>query len=144
MHLTPHGTESEDPESPLESEAGARPYGLKPYGLKPYGLKPYGLKPYGLKPYGLKPYGLKPYGLKPYGLKPYGLKPYGLKGGADDATGEAWSAEVSELVTERSAIIRLGATVVSAEDNRDVPVLGPFLAGTLPLGISSWTRKRRA
>jgi hypothetical protein len=97
-------------------------------------LKPYGLKPYGLKPYGLKPYGLKPYGLKPYGLKPYGLKPYGLKGDLDESAGEQWSAEITELVTERSAVLRLGATVVSAEENRNVPFLGVFTAGTLPLG----------
>jgi hypothetical protein len=127
--MPPDGTETEYPESPLESESGGRPYGLKPYGLKPYGLKPYGLKPYGLKPYGLKPYGLKP-----YGLKPYGLKPYGLKGELDEAAGEEWSAQIAELVTERSAALRLGATVVSAEDNRDVPVLGPLNpAGTFPV-----------
>jgi hypothetical protein len=116
--MPPDGTETEYPESPLESESGGRPYGLKPYGLKPYGLKPYGLKPYGLKPYGLKPYGLKPYGLKPYGLKPYGLKPYGLKAG--EGVGDAWSAEVSELVTEHSAVVRLGATIVPADDDVDV------------------------
>jgi hypothetical protein len=87
-------------------------------------LKPYGLKPYGLKPYGLKPYGLKPYGLKPYGLKPYGLKPYGLKGGPVDL-GEEWSADVSALVTERSAVIRLGGTVVGADQDVRVPVWDP-------------------
>jgi Phage capsid family len=134
--MPPDGTETEYPESPLESESGGRPYGLKPYGLKPYGLKPYGLKPYGLKPYGLKPYGLKPYGLKPYGLKPYGLKPYGLKPyglkSPEADLGAEWSADVSELVGERSAVIRLGATVVCADDDVHVPWLGDLAGGVMP------------
>jgi hypothetical protein len=82
---------------------------------------------------------LKPYGLKPYGLKPYGLKPYGLKGGLGEEDEDAWSAGVSTLVTERSAVIRLGATVVCADDEVRVPslarldangLLNPFVLGS--------------
>jgi HK97 family phage major capsid protein len=100
-----------------------RPYGTKPYGTKPYGTKPYGTKPYGTKPYGTKPYGTKPYGTKPYGTKPYGTKPYG---GSRDGNGgldpDAWSADVAELVCDRSAVIRLGATIVACDYEVQLPV----------------------
>jgi Phage capsid family len=88
-----------------------------PY-FRPYGAKPYGGKPYGGKPYGGKPYGGKPYGGKPYGGKPYGGKPYGAKRADDDAgflDPEEWCAEIAELFYEYSAVMRLGASVVSTD-----------------------------
>ena len=120
--------EDEFPERPY----GAKPYGAKPYGAKPYGAKPYGAKPYGAKPYGAKPYGAKPYGAKPYGAKPYGAKPYEESGPVDPAE---WGDEICELVLSRSAVVRLGATVVSGDSEvtistaiPDVTFRGPGVA----------------
>src|SRR4029453_5552703 len=90
----------------------------RPYGTKPYGTKPYGTKPYGTKPYGTKPYGTKPYGTKPYGTKPYGTKPYAAEDALDPAV---WSADVAELICERSAVIRLGASIVADDFELQIP-----------------------
>jgi HK97 family phage major capsid protein len=103
-----------------EDDVIERPYGTKPYGTKPYGTKPYGTKPYGTKPYGTKPYGTKPYGTKPYGTKPYGTKPYPDEEALDP---EVWSADVAELVCERSAVIRLGATIVAGDFKLQIPLV---------------------
>src|SRR5215475_5362212 len=81
-------------------------------GLRPYGGKPYGGKPYGGKPYGGKPYGGKPYGGKPYGGKPYGGK--GADGGLVDW--DDWEIDIGELVCERSAVIRQGATLFTGDE----------------------------
>jgi HK97 family phage major capsid protein len=106
---------------------GARPYGARPYGARPYGARPYGARPYGARPYGARPYGARPYGARPYGARPYGARPYGARlsfdddweGGALDP--EVWSADVSELILERSAVIRLGAMIVIDEYELPVP-----------------------
>ncbi len=109
---------------------GGRPYGGRPYGGKPYGGKPYGGKPYGGKPYGGKPYGGRPYGGRPYGGKPYGGRPYGGKpiGQQGDPGGfldlDEWSADIGELVCERSAVIRQGATLF-AGDELQLPSFAP-------------------
>jgi len=106
---------------------GGRPYGGRPYGGRPYGGRPYGGRPYGGRPYGGRPYGGRPYGGRPYGGRPYGGRPYGgrltsAEGSETDVLDpEQWSADVSELVWERSAVIRLGATVVCDEYELAVP-----------------------
>ena len=102
------GTDWED-----EEESPERPFGPKPFGPKPFGPKSFGLRPFGPKPFGPKPFGPKPFGPKPFG--------------AGDADGgfldpEAWGADIAELVCERSAVIRLGATLISSERGRSVPV----------------------
>jgi HK97 family phage major capsid protein len=112
--------DSENVDFSDEDDVIERPYGTKPYGTKPYGTKPYGTKPYGTKPYGTKPYGTKPYGTKPYGTKPYGTKPYPDEDALDP---EVWSADVAELVCERSAVIRLGATIVAGDLELEMPAV---------------------
>jgi hypothetical protein len=118
---------SDDADWEGEGEAQDRPYGAKPYGAKPYGAKPYGAKPYGAKPYGAKPYGAKPYGAKPYGAKPYGAKPYGAKLiGADGFLDpDEWSADIAEIFCERSAVIRLGADLVSTDNEVWITAFNP-------------------
>ena len=109
-----------------EEEFPGRPFGPKPFGPKPFGPKPFGPKPFGPKPFGPKQFGTRPFGPKPFGPKPFGPKPFGPKaGGADEADGgfldlDEWSAEIAELVCGRSAVLRLGATLV-APDQGVVP-----------------------
>ena len=107
-----------------EEEFPGRPFGPKPFGPKPFGPKPFGPKPFGPKPFGPKPFGPKPFGPKPFGPKPFGPK----AGGADEADGgfldlDEWSAEIAELVCGRSAVLRLGATLVAAEQGTALPVV---------------------
>jgi Phage capsid family len=107
---------------------GVRPYGVRPYGVRPYGVRPYGVRPYGVRPYGVRPYGVRPYGVRPYGVRPYGVRPYGVREGqtADSPLdAREWGADLAELVCERSAAIRLGATVVAIEDQLWIPQHGP-------------------
>ena len=111
-------TESEDDGGgPEEDESSERPYGARPYGARPYGARPYGARPYGARPYGARPYGARPYGARPYGARPYGARPYGARPSAGGERGlldpEEWNADLTSLVCEYSAVIRLGATVVS-------------------------------
>lgn len=124
---------------------GTRPYGTRPYGTRPYGTRPYGTRPYGTRPYGTRPYGTRPYGTRPYGTRPYGTRPYGARPYVDDVLGGGqfdpgeWGAEIAELVCERSAVIRLGATLMFADDELQVPVSNtaagfraPGAAGPVP------------
>lgn len=132
---------SEDEGPPPGEEAGERPYGARPYGARPYGARPYGARPYGARPYGARPYGARPYGARPYGARPYGDRPYGARPygarpygarpyGAmpyltDVADPDEWGAEIAELVCERSAVVRLGATLMFGNDELQVPVSNP-------------------
>lgn len=107
------GTDWED-----EEESPGRPFGPKPFGPKPFGPKPFGPKPFGPKSFGLRPFGPKPFGPKPFGPKPFA---------AGDADAgfldlQAWGADIAELVCERSAVIRLGATLIASEHGRSLPV----------------------
>jgi HK97 family phage major capsid protein len=90
---------------------------------RPFGPKPFGPKPFGPKPFGPKPFGPKPFGPKPFGPKPFGPKPFGPK---DPDAGfldrDAWSADIAELVCERSAVIRLGATIVTSDEGGSLPI----------------------
>jgi Phage capsid family len=124
-------TESEDDGGGAEEDEsserpyGARPYGARPYGARPYGARPYGARPYGARPYGARPYGARPYGARPYGARPYGARPYGARPGAgrggERLDPEEWSADLTSLVCEYSAVIRLGATIVSGGYELRVP-----------------------
>ena len=116
------GTDWEDEEESPERPFGTKPFGTKPFGTKPFGTKPFGTKPFGTKPFGAKPFGTKPFGTKPFGTKPFGTKPFGTKG--DDGGSldpEEWSADIAQLVCERSALIRLGATLVASEPGGSLP-----------------------
>ena len=120
-----------------EDELGERPYGGRPYGGRPYGGRPYGGRPYGGKPYGGRPTAVGRMAAsrmgagptvgghtagKPYGGKPYGGRPYGGRSGRLDL--DEWSADIGDLVCDRSALLQLGATVVPAEDQFWVPGAG--------------------
>ncbi len=107
-----------------EEEFPGRPFGPKPFGPKPFGPKPFGPKPFGPKPFGPKQFGTRPFGPKPFGPKPFGPK----AGGADEADGgfldlDEWNAEIADLVCGRSAVIRLGATLVAGEQGAALPVV---------------------
>jgi hypothetical protein len=131
-------TESEDDGGgPEEDESFERPYGARPYGARPYGARPYGARPYGARPYGARPYGARPYGARPYGARPYGARPYGARPGTG-RTGELldteeWNDDVANLVCEYSAVIRLGATVVSGEYELRVASVDDGAASEQPL-----------
>jgi Phage capsid family len=134
-------TESEDdgggPEEDesLERPYGARPYGARPYGARPYGARPYGARPYGARPSGARPYGARPYGARPYGARPYGARPYGARPGrgGELLDPEEWTADLTSLLCEFSAVIRLGATVVSGEYELRVGSLDAGKLGEQPL-----------
>ncbi len=106
------------------SQEFEEPIADRPYGARPYGARPYGARPYGARPYGARPYGARPYGARPYGARPYGARPYegGPPGQLDPAE---WSEEVCELVLARSAVVRLGATVVSSDADLSIPTATP-------------------
>ena len=112
-----------------------RPYGTRPYGTRPYGTRPYGTRPYGTRPYGTRPYGTRPYGTRPYGTRPYGTRP---AEGDDNAFDPAeWSEDVAELFMARSALVRLGACLVTGPEYIDVPAVNagaPPLYGAKPIG----------
>ena len=91
-------------EEPIVDRLRARPYGARPYGARPYGARPYGARPDGARPYGRVRYGARPYGARPYEGGPAGQ--------LDPASR---AKEVCELVLARSAVVRLGATVVSSD-----------------------------
>jgi HK97 family phage major capsid protein len=100
---------------------GARPYGARPYGARPYGARPYGARPYGARPYGARSYGGRPYGARPYGARPYGARPYGARPYPTDVFDpDEWSVDIAELVCERSAVIRLGGRLLTAD--HELPV----------------------
>jgi len=133
--MSSDGTEWDD--GFAERPFGGRPYGGRPYGGRPYGGRPFGGRPYGGRaeedrPYGGRPYGGRPYGGRPYGGRPFGGRPFGGRpfGGREgEAEGrpvldpDEWSADVAELVCQRSAVIRLGATVVTDEYELRVPTI---------------------
>ena len=124
------GEGSEEFEEPITDRPyGARPYGARPYGARPYGARPYGARPYGARPYGARPYGARPYGARPYGARPYGARPYGAR--PYDESGYAgsepaeWGEDICELVLSRSAVVTLGATVVSSDEELWIPAATP-------------------
>ena len=119
------GSRGEDPGDGCSAD---RPYGTRPYGPRPYGPRPYGPRPYGPRPYGPRsdtprpapmPYGPRsdrPVPM-PYGPRPYGPRPYGPRGDEEEGApyidpGE-WGADIAELFCQDSAVIRLGARVVT-------------------------------
>jgi HK97 family phage major capsid protein len=111
---------------------GGRPYGGRPFGGRPeddrpFGGRPYGGRPFGGRPYGGRPYGGRPYGGRPFGGRPFGGRHFGGRQGEDEGRPvldpDEWSADVAELVCQRSAVIRLGATVVSDEYELRAPTI---------------------
>jgi Phage capsid family len=103
-----------------ERPFGGRPVGGRPYGGRPYGGRPYGGRPFGGRDDDDRPFGGRPYGGRPFGGRPFGGRPYGGRAVLDP---DEWSADVAELVCQRSAVIRLGATVVSGEHELRVPMI---------------------
>jgi hypothetical protein len=117
------GSRSEDPDEACSPD---RPYGPRPYGPRPYGPRsdrpPPVPTPYGPRsdkpPPVWTPYGPRPYGPRPYGPRPYGPRPYGPRsedGGCPLDAGE-WGADIAELFCQDSAVIRMGARIVTEGD----------------------------
>ena len=113
------GEEFEEPVA--DRPYGARPYGARPYGARPYGARPYGARPYGARPYGARPYGARPYGARPYGARPYGARPYDEGAPRSPIDPVEWGEDIGELVLSHSAVVRLGATVVSSDADLWIP-----------------------
>jgi Phage capsid family len=129
------GEGGEEFEEPIADRPyGARPYGARPYGARPYGARPYGARPYGARPYGARPYGARPYGARPYGARPYGARPYDESGPPGPVEPAAWGDEICELVLSRSAVVRLGATVVSSDAEVSIPTASAKVQFRLPGG----------
>jgi HK97 family phage major capsid protein len=114
---------------------GVRPFGVRPFGVRPYedeldderpfGVRPFGVRPFGVRPFGVRPFGVRPFGVRPFGVRPFGVRPFGVRSGSDDGVVDLdeWSAVIAELVCEYSAVIRLGATVVSDDYELRVPAV---------------------
>jgi hypothetical protein len=119
--------DSPGPDEPPDGPADPRPYGSRPYGSRPYGSRPYGSRPYGSRPYGSRPYGSRPYGSRPYGSRPYGSRPYGSREdeeqGAPFLDPGEWSADIADLFCDGSAVIRLGARLITDGDDLAVPAI---------------------
>jgi HK97 family phage major capsid protein len=111
-----------DGDEPPDGAADARPYGSRPYGSRPYGSRPYGSRPYGSRPYGSRPYGSRPYGSRPYGSRPYGSRDDEDQGAAFIDPDE-WSSDIADLFCEGSALIRLGARLITDGDDLAVPAI---------------------
>ncbi len=135
------GWESEGGE-PQERPFGPRPFGPRPFGPRPFGPRPFGPRPYGPRPFGPRmeeerpfgprpfgprPYGPRPFGPRPFGPRPFGPRPFGPRTADADGSGsfdpDAWSAEISELVCLRSAVLRLGGTLIASDGQLPVPTL---------------------
>ena len=109
---------------------GVRPVGVRPIGVRPIGVRqledselgrPVGVRPVGVRPVGVRPVGVRPVGVRPVGVRPVGVRPVGVRGGYLDP--DEWAADIAEFVGARSAVIRLGATVVSDDYEIRVPVV---------------------
>ena len=96
-------------------------------------------RPYGARPYGARPYGARPYGARPMGRGPTGRAPTGRDRTALAVRGEAVRREwlrriraggvgrrhLQALVLSRSAVVTLGATVVSSDEELWIPAATP-------------------
>ena len=105
-----------------DDQFSERPVGGRPFGGRPYGGRPYGGRPFGGRYDDDRPFGGRPYGGRPFGGRPYGGR-HGVAEGRAVLDRDEWSADVAELVCERSAVIRLGASLVSDEYELRVPVI---------------------
>jgi Phage capsid family len=83
----------------------------------------------GGRPVGGRPVGGRPVGGRPVGGRPVGGRFVGDEHGGQDL--EEWAADVADLVCERSAVIRLGATLVVGEELR-VPSFDPGVGFRAP------------
>ena len=123
---------------------------------RPVGARPVGARPVGARPVGARPVGARPVGTRPVGARPVGARPVGARGGFLDP--EEWSANVSELVCAHSAVIRLGATLVSTDGELRIsafdaapnfrvpgaaPPPAPGVAGEEPLRPRDYTLEAR-
>jgi Phage capsid family len=114
-----------------------RPYPTRPYPTRRLLARPYPTRPNGapepaLRPYPTRPYPTRPYPTRPYPTRPYPTRAYDWGPTDDDADALAyapdstldpaeWTADVSELFCARSAVIRIGATVVAGVGRIPVP-----------------------
>jgi Phage capsid family len=107
---------------------GMRPVGMRPVGMRPVGMRPVGMRPVGMRPVGMRPVGMRPVGMRPVGMRPVGMRPVGMRDdGTDEDAGtggyldpEEWSADVSGLFCEHSAVLRLGGRL--AHDVTELPI----------------------
>ncbi len=141
--MGPDDGDNEDDEGTGARPAGMRPAGMRPAGMRPAGMRPAGMRPAGMRPAGMRPAGMRPAGMRPAGMRPAGMRPAGMRpagmrpGGPPDEPPDdwldpdEWSADLADLVCDRSALIRLGARLVCGDDEINVPVLGGAAPGYL-------------
>ena len=122
--MSSDGTDFEGGEEFPERPFGGRPFGGRPFGGRRGEERPFGGRPFGGRPFGGRPFGGRPFGGRPFGGRPFGGRPFGGRRGEAEGDGyldpDEWSADVAELVCERSAVIRLGATLVASD--QELPV----------------------
>jgi hypothetical protein len=131
--MVPPGPGSDAPfdrgASPDDSPFPPRPYPTRPYPTRPYPTRPYPTRPYPTRAYGAAEPALRPYPTRPYPTRPYPTRPYPTRDDAEarvDAPdpgldADEWTADVSELFLARSAVVRMGATVVAGVGYVPVP-----------------------
>ena len=87
--------------------------------MRPAGMRPAGMRPAGMRPAGMRPAGMRPAGMRPAGMRPAGMRPFEDAGdGCLDP--EEWSADVSCLFCDYSAVLRLGGRL--AQDVTELPI----------------------
>ena len=137
--MGPDDGDDGDDEGAGTRPAGMRPAGMRPAGMRPAGMRPAGMRPAGMRPAGMRPAGMRPAGMRPAGMRPAGMRPAGMRPGGppdeppdDWLDPDEWSADVADLVCDRSALIRLGARLVCGDEEIDVPALGDATPRYLP------------
>jgi Phage capsid family len=110
-------------------DVGSDDYGERPFGVRPFGARPFGVRPFGVRPFGVRPFGVRPFGVRPFGVRPFGVREGPGSGRVDP---EEWGADIAELFCERSAVVRLGASLASTDDDLWVPTSTPYVAFRAP------------
>ena len=131
--MVPPGPRGDDPYEggapPDDWPPAPRPYPTRPYPTRPYPTRGYGPLGPEARPYPTRPYPTRPYPTRPYPTRPYPTRPYptrlddeALPGApATELDPRDWTADVSELFLERSAVIGLGARVLVGQGHIHVP-----------------------
>lgn len=122
----------EDEDEFADRPIGARPIGARPIGARPIGARPIGARPIGARPIGARPIGARPIGARPIGARPIGARQWAAASGGAAFDPDEWGADIGELLCERSAVMRLGATVVFGTDELQVPVSNPAVGFRAP------------
>jgi HK97 family phage major capsid protein len=134
---------------PADRPFGTRPFGTRPFGTRPFGTRPFGTRPerppqagfederpFGTRPFGTRPFGTRPFGTRPFGTRPFGTRPFGTRGDGGDGLldPDEWADDIAELFFATSAVVRLGASIVVADEPVRLPSIesAPGVARYIP------------